>query len=78
MQLFQDDLDLVVEKVLALPDGERKMRFINIVMHSLRSLKTDVTLNSHFIVLSTIVSKSYNTIDEEEEEDDEIVRDIEI
>jgi hypothetical protein len=55
MQLFRSDLSTAVDEILSMPDNERKREFIGEVTRSLRSLKTSVTINSHFMVLSSLL-----------------------
>lgn len=49
-----------------MPDSPRKMAFIEEILRSLRGLRTDTTINSHFVILSSLVVQ--NQVIEEEEE----------
>jgi len=54
-EAFRADLTRAVDLIMEMPDTERKQEFIAETMKSLRSLHTDVTLNTHFIVLSSLL-----------------------
>ena len=54
-EAFRADLTRAVDLIMEMPDTERKQEFIVDMMKSLRSLHTDVTLNTHFIVLSSLL-----------------------
>ena len=54
LQIYKEDLDELVELILAMPDGERKFAFIQETVKSLKVLKTITTINSHFIILSSL------------------------
>ena len=66
-QLFARDLDTVVDLALSLKDGPRKGAFLRETLRQLRALRTDTTINSHFVVLSSLVLEEGATETEEEE-----------
>lgn len=65
MKIFDKDVDNIVKTTLEMPDGTRKLRFLQEIVRSLRALKTDVTINSHFILLSSLVCQPILEMDEE-------------
>ncbi len=61
-QIFSEDLQEIVSLVEGMPDNERKLVFLREVIHSLRSLRTAATLNSHFIALSSLCAVSLKQV----------------
>ncbi|TRY67053.1 hypothetical protein TCAL_07813 [Tigriopus californicus] len=65
IRVFDEDLENIVNNIVGMPDGTRKLHFLQEIVRSLRALKTDVTINSHFILLSSLVCQPIMEMDEE-------------
>ncbi|XP_040581423.1 uncharacterized protein [Lepeophtheirus salmonis] len=60
-ELFINDINLIVDKTLALPNGPDKIKMIHSVLESIKPLYNMATLNLHFVILSSHVTEEPNS-----------------
>ncbi|XP_023346803.1 uncharacterized protein LOC111715677 isoform X2 [Eurytemora carolleeae] len=62
---FHLEIDLVLSKIFAMEDGEKKIQLIKEVQMYIARLRADVMLNNHFAILATVLDPIKEEIHQE-------------